>query len=75
MILKNGGNNTILTGERSFHWCHYSEWRTRAEAWLESSIIQQAAGRLPWGHNVVLLTKLEGPAMRLVFIEATVGLG
>ena len=33
--------------------------RAFAEAWQEDAIVQQAVGQLPWGHNVVLLTRLK----------------
>jgi predicted nuclease of restriction endonuclease-like (RecB) superfamily len=32
--------------------------RAFAQAWPEGEIVQQAVGQLPWGHNLVLLTKL-----------------
>lgn len=31
--------------------------RAFAEAWSEEQIVQQPVGQLPWGHNLVLLTK------------------
>ena len=40
--------------------------RAFAEAWPDPSAIgQQAVGQLPWGHNLVLLTKLKTPEARL----------
>jgi predicted nuclease of restriction endonuclease-like (RecB) superfamily len=39
--------------------------RAFAEAWPDSSIVQQAVGQLPWGHNIVLLTRLKTPEWRL----------
>jgi len=41
--------------------------RAFAEAWRETSIVQQAVGQLPWGHNVVLLTKLKSQEQRLAY--------
>ena len=41
--------------------------RAFAEAWLESEIRQQPVGELPWGHNVVLLTKLKDRDLRLAY--------
>ena len=32
--------------------------RAFAEAWPDEPIVQQLVGRLPWGHNLMLLTKL-----------------
>jgi predicted nuclease of restriction endonuclease-like (RecB) superfamily len=34
--------------------------RAFAEAWSEDEIVQRIVGQLPWGHNVVLLTRLAG---------------
>ncbi len=39
--------------------------RSFALAWPESAIVQQAVGQLPWGHNLVLLSKLKTPELRL----------
>ncbi len=33
--------------------------RAFAEAWNEDEIVQQPVGQLPWGHNVLLLTRLK----------------
>lgn len=44
--------------------------RAFAEAWPEEAISQQAVGRLPWGHNLVLLTKLKSAEERLVYADA-----
>ncbi len=33
--------------------------RAFAEAWPDKKIVQQVVGQLPWGHNLVLLTKLK----------------
>lgn len=33
--------------------------RAFAEAWPDESIVQQVAARLPWGHNMVLLDRLD----------------
>jgi hypothetical protein len=35
--------------------------RAFAEAWLDPGIVQQPVGRLPWWHNIVLLTRLKFP--------------
>jgi predicted nuclease of restriction endonuclease-like (RecB) superfamily len=44
--------------------------RAFAEAWPESEIVQQAVGQLPWGHNLVLLTRLKDPQQRLAYAVA-----
>lgn len=41
--------------------------RVFAEAWSEPEIGQQPVGQLPWGHNVVLLTKLKDHDLRLAY--------
>jgi predicted nuclease of restriction endonuclease-like (RecB) superfamily len=46
--------------------------RAFAEAWAESEIVQQPVGQLPWGHNLVLLTKLKAPEERLAYGNAAV---
>jgi predicted nuclease of restriction endonuclease-like (RecB) superfamily len=46
--------------------------RMFAEAWTEEAIVQQAVGQLPWGHNLVLLTKLKEAEARLGYAEAAV---
>ncbi len=38
--------------------------RAFAEAWGDAEIVQQAVGQLPWGHNLVLLSKLKARAER-----------
>lgn len=49
--------------------------RVFAEAWPEDAIGQQAVGQLPWGHNLVLLTKLKDPEQRLAYAEAAIEFG
>ena len=49
--------------------------RAFAQAWPEAPIGQQAVSQLPWGHNVVLLTKLKTPELRLRYAEQAVAEG
>lgn len=49
--------------------------RSFAAAWPREAISQQAVGKLPWGHNLVLLTKLKDRSQRLVYAEATLQFG
>lgn len=49
--------------------------RAFAEAWPDVEIVQQAVGQLPWGHNLVLLTRLKQPAQRLAYAEAAIAHG
>ena len=46
--------------------------RAFAEAWPDQTIVQQAVGRLPWGHNLVLLSKLKTPDLRLAYAHRAV---
>src|SRR5208337_5575270 len=45
--------------------------RAFAEAWPDPEIVQRVVGRLPWGQNIELLTKLKEPATRLWYAQAT----
>src|SRR5262249_30530612 len=49
--------------------------RAFAEAWPEPSIVQQPVGQLPWGHNLVLLTKLKTAEARLAYAQRAVDHG
>lgn len=44
--------------------------RASAEAWPEFPILRQAVGELPWGHNLVLLTKLKDQGQRIAYAQA-----
>ena len=46
--------------------------RAFAEAWPDAEIVQQAVGQLPWGHNLVLLTKLKDPQARLAYAQRAI---
>jgi predicted nuclease of restriction endonuclease-like (RecB) superfamily len=46
--------------------------RAFAEAWPDEAIVQQAVGQLPWGHNLVLLTRLKQPDERLAYAQAAI---
>jgi predicted nuclease of restriction endonuclease-like (RecB) superfamily len=49
--------------------------RAFAEAWPDAEIVQQAVGQLPWGHNLVLLTKLKKPQQRQAYAQRAVEYG
>lgn len=49
--------------------------RAFAEAWPDAEIVQQAVGRLPWGHNLVLLTKLKTAEQRLAYAQRALAHG
>jgi len=46
--------------------------RAFAEAWPDAAIVQQAVGQLPWGHNIVLLTRLKTPEWRLAYAQKVI---
>jgi predicted nuclease of restriction endonuclease-like (RecB) superfamily len=46
--------------------------RAFAEAWPEEAIVQQPVGQLPWGHNLVLLTKLKDHEARAWYAAKTI---
>lgn len=46
--------------------------RAFAAAWPEAEIVQQAVGQLPWGHNLVLLSKLKQPQQRLAYAQRAI---
>lgn len=43
--------------------------RAFAEAWPDEQIVQQAVGQLPWGHNLVLLSRLKDREERLAYAQ------
>jgi predicted nuclease of restriction endonuclease-like (RecB) superfamily len=49
--------------------------RAFAEAWSEAEIVQQAVGQLPWGHNLVLLTRLKSQQQRLDYARSAIAHG
>ncbi len=44
--------------------------RSFAEAWPDDQIVQQPVGQLPWGHNLVLLTRLKTLPERIAYASA-----
>ncbi|WP_332461696.1 PDDEXK nuclease domain-containing protein [Methylomonas koyamae] len=46
--------------------------RAFAEAWPEQAIVQQPVGQLPWGHNLVLLSKLKNAEQRLAYAQRAI---
>ena len=49
--------------------------RAFAEAWPDPQIVQQAVGQLPWGHNLLLLSKLKTSDLRLTCATRPIELG
>lgn len=46
--------------------------RSFAESWSDEQIVQQAAGQLPWGHNLALLDKLSTQEARIWYAKKTI---
>lgn len=46
--------------------------RAFAEAWPDAEIVQQVVGQFPWGHNLVLLTRLKDPAICLAYAQRAI---
>jgi predicted nuclease of restriction endonuclease-like (RecB) superfamily len=60
---------TAFPDMKGFSRTNLDYMRAFAEAWPEEAISQQAVGKLPWGHNLVLLTKLKSADERLNYAE------
>jgi len=50
-----------------FSRANFMYMRAFAAAWTEEEIVQQAVGQIPWGHNIVLLDKLDARELRLAY--------
>jgi predicted nuclease of restriction endonuclease-like (RecB) superfamily len=59
-------------GMKGFSRANLMYMRAFADAWPDAAIVQQAVGQLPWGHNLVLLTKLKEPEQRLAYAQAAI---
>lgn len=57
---------------RGFSRTNLMYMRAFAEAWSSIEIVQQAVGQLPWGHNLVLLTKLKDKDLRLLYASRAI---
>jgi predicted nuclease of restriction endonuclease-like (RecB) superfamily len=57
-------------GMQGFSRANLLYMRAFAQAWPDPQIVQRVVGRLPWGQNIELLTKLKDPAERLWYAEA-----
>lgn len=63
---------TAFPDMKGFSRANLMYMRAFAEAWPDPTIVQQAVGQLPWGHNLVLLTKLKQPEQRLAYAKAAI---
>ncbi|HBP6211816.1 TPA: DUF1016 domain-containing protein [Pseudomonas aeruginosa] len=63
---------TAFPEMRGFSRANLMYMRAFAEAWPDAAIVQQAVGQLPWGHNLVLLTRLKDPQQRLAYAQRAI---
>jgi predicted nuclease of restriction endonuclease-like (RecB) superfamily len=63
---------TTFPGMKGLSRANLMYMRAFASAWPDAEIVQQAVGQLPWGHNLVLLTRLKAPEMRLAYAQAAI---
>ena len=42
------------------------------EAWSDKKILRQVVAEIPWGHNLLLLSKLKNPSLRIWYAEKTI---
>lgn len=66
---------TAFPDMKGFSRANLMYMRAFAEAWPDEKIVQQAVGHLPWGHNLVLLSKLKTTALRLAYANRAVEQG
>ena len=64
----------VFPGTRGFSRANLEDMRAFAEAW-DVEIGQHPVGQLPWGHNVLLLTKLKDPTERLRYAKQAIAGG
>jgi len=63
---------TAFPDMKGFSRANLMYMRAFAEAWPEAEIVQQAVGQLPWGHNLVLLSKLKTVQQRLNYARRSI---
>lgn len=66
---------TAFPDMKGFSRANLMYMRAFAEAWPDAGIVQQAVGQLPWGHNLVLLTRLKNPEQRLAYARSAIAHG
>lgn len=66
---------TAFPDMKGFSRANLMYMRAFAEAWPDAAIVQQAVGQLPWGHNLVLLTRLKDPQQRLAYARSAIAHG
>lgn len=60
---------------RGFSQRNLQYMRAFAQAWPDEAIVQQAAAQLPWGHNLLLLDRLDETDERFAYAEAALAHG
>lgn len=63
---------TAFPNLKGFSRANLMYMRAFAEAWSDAEIVQQAVGQLPWGHNLVLLSKLKEREERLAYARTAI---
>jgi predicted nuclease of restriction endonuclease-like (RecB) superfamily len=63
---------TTFPDMKGFSRANLMYMRAFADAWPDAEIVQQAVGQLPWGHNLVLLTKLKESTTRLAYAHRAI---
>ncbi len=66
---------TAFPDMKGFSRANLMYMRAFAEAWPNEPIVQQLVGRLPWGHNLVLLTRLKDSTQRMAYASAAIDHG
>lgn len=66
---------TAFPDMKGFSRANLMYMRAFAEAWPDAAIVQQAVGQLPWGHNLVLLTRLKDTQQRLAYAQSAIAHG
>ena len=63
---------TAFPDMKGFSRANLMYMRAFAEAWPNVEIVQQPVGQLPWGHNLVLLTRLKDSQQRLAYAQSAI---
>lgn len=63
---------TAFPDMKGFSRANLMYMRAFAQAWPDAAIVQQAVGQLPWGHNLLLLSKLKAPEQRLAYAQRAI---
>ncbi len=66
---------TAFPDMKGFSRANLMYMRAFADAWPQEAIVQQLVGHLPWGHNLVLLTRLKDSAQRMAYASAAIAQG